>query len=257
VAAAAGRSRGGAAVLGLALLLAGCATAPPRPGPALAPGSDAEAPELLRRWEAAWEGFSGLIAAAEVTVRSPERTDRSAAVLLVGPRALRVEVATPFGLPGLVAVAGPERLTVFRPLEREATVGPVSPEAIARWIGLALPLDALLRLLAGLVPTPPPGVPVEVEDEGGPHLAWRHQGLTYRVWVTPARQPGRLRVEGSELLTATFIRTVTGDVQSLALEAPQRRTEFLVAYRSVEPANPTPEAFELTVPAGVRIVPID
>jgi hypothetical protein len=242
-------------IVGAALLAAACASGPDLP--TLAPVATPEAPELIRRWEAAWQGFTGLIAAVEVTARGPGRTDRSAAVLLLSPRALRVEVAAPLGFPGLVAIAGPERLTVFRPLERQMTIGPVTAESIGRWIGLPVPLDVFLRVLAGLVPTPPPGTPVRVEDRDGLHLAWDSDGLVYRVWVTPERMPGRLVVDGPEPLSVTFVRTITGEVQSLTLAAPQRRTEFLVAFRSVETASPAPGAFELAVPPGVTVVPTD
>ena len=138
----------------LALALAGCATTGPAP-PAAAPIAPAQAVELAQRWAAEWEGFPGMRAAIDLTVKNRRGSERVAALLLMAPTALRVEVATPFGLPALVATAGPDDITIFRVLERRAQTARPSPAAVERWLGVALPPVTLIRLLVGNVPPPP------------------------------------------------------------------------------------------------------
>ena len=141
-----GRARRGArhaAAAGLlAVVLAGCATTRSAP-PVAAPIAPAQAAELARRWAAEWEGFPGMRAAIDLTVKTRRGSDRAAALLLMAPTALRVEVATPFGLPALVATAGPDDITIFSVLERRAQTARPSPAAVERWLGVALPpIDA-------------------------------------------------------------------------------------------------------------------
>ena len=93
-------------------------------------------------------------AAIDLTVKNRRGSDRAAALLLMAPTALRVEVATPFGLPALVATAGPDEITIFRVLERRAQTARPSPAAVERWLGVALPPTTLIRLLVGNVPPP-------------------------------------------------------------------------------------------------------
>jgi hypothetical protein len=133
---AAGLGARRAALAGLlALGLARCATTPPAPPTAAAipPG---EAVRLAQRWAADWEAFQGLRAAVDLIARNRRGSERVAAVLLVAPTALRLEVATPFGLPAVVATAGPDDVTIFHVLERRAQTGRPTPEAIGRWLGV-------------------------------------------------------------------------------------------------------------------------
>ena len=112
-------ARRAAVALALALGLARCAI-PRAVPPAAAPIAADQAVELARRWAAEWEAFPGMRAAIDLTVKNRRGSDRAAALILMAPTALRVEVATPFGLPALVATAGPDDITIFRVLERRA-----------------------------------------------------------------------------------------------------------------------------------------
>jgi hypothetical protein len=240
----------------LLFLAAGCAAGPPEGAEYLAI-RPADAPELVRRWAALWQGYPGLRAAVDLTIKTPARTERQAGLLLLDPRHLRVEVTTPMGLPSLVALAGPERLVLFRPFERRAFAGPATPDALARWVGAPVPVDVLVTVLAGQVPLPEDPAGVRVERAGGAHLAWERAGLPLAVWVTPQGLPGRLRVDAGEVLLVDFTWTVTAQVQNLTLTAPRRRAELGVRYISAEYAAPPPGAFELLLPADIRLEPLE
>lgn len=240
------------AVLGLT----GCATAP-RERPPAATALPAAAEDLVRRWEAERQAFPGLRAAVDLSVRRRGRTDRTAAVLLLSSTHLRLEVATPFGFPALVATVGPERITVFRPLDRKAWTARPTPDAVTRWLGTPLAPDLLIGLLAGRVPLPPDPTVVRVETASRPHLAFERGAARYRVWVTPQGRPGQLLVEDGERLTVDFEWTVSGDLQSVRAQVPARGAELTVRYISAEYVSPPPEAFELLLPADVELERID
>src|SRR4029453_15169179 len=68
--------------------------AAPRPVPSAAvPIAPGQAVELARRWAAEWESFPGIRAATDLTIKNRRRTERAAALLLVSPAGLRLEVA--------------------------------------------------------------------------------------------------------------------------------------------------------------------
>ena len=253
----ASRRRLGAILAAAALSLAGCETAPQRPLPAGAPIRPEEAEELVRRWDAEWQAFPGLRAAVDLTVRRQGRTDRAAAVLLLSKTHLRLEVMAPFGIPALVVTASPERVLVFRPLERLATTARASPEAVARWLGAPIPPEVLIGLLVGRIPTPPDAATVRVEERPSPHLVLERPSIRHRVWVTPDRQPVRLDVEGGERLTATFERLVDGRVGTVHLDVPGRDAGVTLRYLSAEYVTPPPDAFEVILPVDVKLERVD
>lgn len=255
------RIRRAAGVLGLiALGLAGCATRPGSPAVPVAPTiSEAQAQDLLRRWAAEWEAFQGLRAATDLTIRTPRRNDRLSALLLLGPTALRVEVATPFGFPAVVATAGPDGITVFRTLERRAQTASPTPEGTARWLGVPLVPGVLVQLLVGHVPLPADPTTVRVETASPSHLVWVRDGLRHRVWPGPDGRPARLVIEadGRTQLVGTFERSPGGDLQSVRLEAPARDSHVLLRYVSAEYVAVPPDAFRLTLPPDIPVQRFD
>jgi hypothetical protein len=265
-------ARRGRVALGVAaLLLAGCATVPPPPPPRVALSPE-EARQALARWAAARAAFTGLRATVDVTVRRPGHEDRTGALLLLSRQSLRLEVPTPFGLPALVTTVSPDRVVVFRPLDRSAWSGRSSPATVARWLGAPVAPDTLIGLLAGQVPLPRDPAAARVEPDPEPHLAFDQDGFRHRVWVGPDGRPARLVLEGSERLVATFtwgtggarhpagagLAEATGGAPArLDLEAPGREVLVAVRYQRTEAADPPPEAFELTLPSGVRVERVD
>jgi hypothetical protein len=259
-----GRARRGArpaAAAGLlALVLAGCATTRSAP-PVAAPIAPGQAADIARRWAAEWEGFPGMRAAIDLTVKTRRGSDRAGAVLLMAPTALRLEVTTPFGLPALVATAGPDEITIFRVLERRAQTARPSPAAVERWLGVALPPTTLIRLLVGNVPPPADPDLVTVERSPSPHLTWTDGGVRHRVWVTAEGRPVRLLLEGTggggDRLTADFEWNAAGGLVAVRLEAPDRGSELTVRYLSAEYVESPPDAFRLTLPADIPVQRLD
>ena len=252
-------ARRAAVALALALGLARCAATPrPSPEPA-APIAAGQAVELARQWAAEWEAFTGMRAAIDLTVKNRRRSDRAAALLLVAPTAIRVEVTTAFGLPALVATAGPDDVTIFRVLERRAQVGRPSPAAVERWLGVPLPPATLIRLLLGNVPPPRDPNAIAVETTPTSHLAWTEDGVRHRVWVAANGRPARLVLDagGGDQITAEFEWSVGGPLAGLRVQAPERAAELLVRYLSAEYIVSPPEAFRLTLPADVPVERLD
>jgi hypothetical protein len=246
------------AAWGLGLLLAGCVGAPP-PAPPAPPISPELALELARRWTADWEAFPGLRAAVDLTVRNRRGTERIAGVLLVAPTGLRLEVATPFGLPAFVGTASPDGITVYRVLERRAETASATPEATARWLGVPLPPMALLRLLVGHVPLPADPGTIAVAAAPTPHLTWAADGIRYRVWPTPEGRPGRVALDtgAAAPLMAEFQWSVGGTLVSVQVDAPAGGAALALRYVSAEYAATPPEAFRLTLPPDVPVRRLD
>lgn len=247
-----------ALVLALALGLARCAAAPPAP-PATAAIPPEQVAELTQRWAAEWAAFPGLRAAIDLTVRNRHGSERTAAALLVAPTGLRVEVTAPFGLPAVVATAGPDEITIYRVLERRAHTARSSPAAVGRWLGVPLPPETLIRLLVGNVATPADPRAITTESAPSPHLAWNEDGARYRLWVTTDGRPARLVLEASagDRLTADFSWTPSGGLGEVRLEAPDRQALVTVRYLSAEYVEPPPGAFHLTLPPDVPVQPLD
>jgi len=253
-----GARRAPLAVL-LALGLVRCAATPPAPPVAVAI-PEGEAVVLAQRWAAEWEAFPGLRAAVDLRVRNRRGSERAALVMLVSPTALRVEVATPFGLPVVVATAGPDEITIFQVLERRVQIARPSPEAVGRWLGVPLAPQTLIRLLVGNVPPPPDPRAVTVDSAPTPHLTWTEDGVRHRVWVTADGRPARLLLAtagGGDRLTADFEWSVGGGLVGLRVAAPEQGTELQVRYLSAEQVQNPPEAFRLAVPPDVPVERLD
>jgi hypothetical protein len=254
-AARAGRA---ALALALALGLARCAAAPPG-APVAAPIAPDQGVELARRWAAEWEAFPGLRAAIDLTVKNRRGSERVAALLLLAPTALRVEVTAAFGLPTLVATAGPDDVTIFRVLERRAQTAHASPAAVLRWLGVPLAPATLIRLLVGNVPPPADPRTMTVESAPTPHLAWTADGARHRVWVNTDGRPARLLLEaaGGERLVTDFEWSLVGGLVGIRVEAPARGAEVTVRYLSAEYVQSPPDAFRLVLPADVPVQRLD
>ena len=254
----AGRRRRGALALLLALGLVRCAGVRPATPPS-APIPPGRGAELARRWAAEWEAFPGLRGAIDLTIKSRRVNERAAAVLLVAPTAIRVEVTAPFGLPALVATVDPDEILVYRVFERTAYRAQPSPAAIGRWLGVPLALPTLIRLLVGSLPVPADPGEIMIDDTPSPHLTWTEAGARYRAWVGEDGRPVRLEFQaaGGERLAADFAWVARGGLGGLRVEAPQHEALLTIRYISAEYVQNPPEAFRLVLPAGVPVLPLD
>ena len=246
-----------AAFAALVLLGSACATAPERRPPVLGGVPAGQADALARRWEAQWQEFRGLRGAVDVTVVRHGQAQRSAGALLLSPTHLRFEVITPFGFPALIVTISPDRLLVLSPGERKAWTARPTAATVARWIGVPVPPDVLIRLLAGAVPPPPAGATIRVEEDRGPHLVFANGRVTERVWVTGEGLPARLALVDRQRVTATFERTVDGTLQSLVIEAPAESLEVHLRYISGEYLALPPDAFEIALPPDIPVERVD
>jgi hypothetical protein len=247
----------GALAVLVVLLASGCATAPERRPPVLGGVTAGEADALVRRWEAQWGEFRGLRGAVDLTVVRRGQAQRSAGAVLLSPTQLRFEAISPLGLPALIVTVGPDRLLVVSPGEGKAWTARPTPEALARWIGVPVPPDTLIRLLAGTVPPPAAGAAIRVEHDRGPHLAFLNGTATERVWVTAEGLPARLELGDGQRLTVTFERTVDGPVQSLVIEAPAQSLEVHLRYISGDYLVVPADAFEIPIPPAMPIEHLD
>jgi len=250
-----GARPGGVRFLGLvpAVILAGCAATPEAARSAAGVLPPEGAPALIQRWEAEWRAFPGLRAAADLDVTRRGRSHRTAAVVLLSPTQLRFEALTPFGLPALVVVAASDRLTVFSAVERRAWVGRPTPTAMARWVGLPVDPEALIRLLVGRTPLPPDAAAARAEPRPSPHVAFERSAATYRVWTGVEGYPLQVQVEDGTRLTVVFERRVDGGLEGLTAEVPAQALRAQLRYLAIEAVAPPPEAFELVIPPGVPI----
>lgn len=244
----------------LALTLTSCATPRALP-PAAVPIVPGQAVELARQWAAEWESFHGMRGAIDLTVKNRRGSERVAGLVLMSPTALRLEVTTPFGLPALVAIAGPDEITIFRVLDRQVQTARPSPAAVERWLGVALPPTTLIRLLVGNVPPPADPRAIVVEDAPSPHLTWTEDGVRHRVWVTAEGRPARLLLDapegGGSRLTADYEWSGPGGLVAVRLEAPERGAELTVRYLSAEYVENPPEAFRLVLPPDIPVQRLD
>jgi hypothetical protein len=217
--------------------------------------------ELVQRWAAEWAAFPGARAAIDLTAKNRRGSERVAALVLLAPTALRVEVATPFGLPAVVATAGPDEIMILRVLERRAQTTRPSPEAVERWLGVPLPPVTLIRLLVGNVPTPADPQTVVVESAPTPHLMWVENGVRHRVWVTADGRPARLLLERAggegDRLATDFEWSMGGGIAAVRVEAPTKGSELTARYLSIEYRENPPEAFRLTLPADIPVQRLD
>ena len=170
-------------------------------------------------------------------------------------------MSTPFGLPALVATAGPDDITIYRVLDRQVQTARPSPEAVERWLGVALPPSTLIRLLLGNVPPPADPRAVVVQDAPSPHLMWTQDGVRHQVWVTAEGRPARLTLDGANgggrRLTADYEWSPMGGLAAVHLEAPEQGAELTVRYLSAEYIENPPEVFHLVLPPDVPVQRLD
>ena len=247
-----------ALLLLLTLTLGACASA--RPAPPLP--ADVEAARA--RLEDAWQSFSDLRTLAEIAIRQRARSQRfTGALLLRRPSSLRFEAFSPFGPPLLVVAARPEQVTIWEVPAGRAYLLPSTPDANRRWLGLALPTEDLVALLAGHVRPlrAPRSGELVAADDVGPSLRLSGDDGAQRTWLDAAGRPLKVEwTEGKNPMRVTFTRPAedpaTGGsvAKAITLVTLDGRLEVAVTYR--DPAVDTrfdPALLTLDVPQGVEI----
>jgi len=242
--------------LALALVVAGCATAAPPPGPPLAD----EVRRLVALLTLRRDEFSDLRTLSEVTVRRGTAVQRFAGALLVKPPAsARFEALSPFGQPFLVVAMSDGTLTSYNVVENSALTGPVGEKTSGRWLGVPLGPEDIVGLLLGRVLPPAGMTAAEIlpADDAGPSIQMVGHDRTERVWMDFETGEAR-KVEisgGRHTLIVDYRPEPSRDLPAeIHAIAPGTGFEATVRYR--QPAIATgidAERFRLTVPQGANV----
>jgi outer membrane lipoprotein-sorting protein len=247
-------ARAAVALVLVALVLDGCASAPPRR--TVSP----EAEAALARLEEQLGAVRDLRTQADLRIRRDGKTQRLTGVLLLrAPASLRFEALTSFGVPVVLVAGDAQSVTLWEVLDNRAFILPASPDSTRRWLGLAFGSEDLVAILSGRVRPlkNPASVDLLPPDVLGPSLKLASGEGEQRIWLDPAT--GQVRqVEwtgGKNPARLTFDEApVDGPPKGLALTTLDGKLEVTARYR--EPRMNTgfdPALLGLNVPESVRI----
>ena len=210
--------------LAAALVVAGCAIAPPPPRSAL-PEPAQRAAELLN---ARAREFTDLRTLADVSAqRGTERYRVRGVILAKAPASVRFEALSPMGSPLLVATIHDGQIMSYDATTDEVTTGPATAEAAARLLNLPFEPEELVGVLSGR-PVPPRDLrqaEMVPPDENGPSVNLAGVVNQQRVWMDFA----------------------TGVVRQLQISG--GRAEALIIFR--READGTLTGFDLTAGMGL------
>lgn len=248
------------------VVLGGCAVRQ-KPAPLPAPGLS-EPPalaELLRAVETRRDRIQSLRAVARMRYSSPNETRKAKEIIVAErPDRLRLEVLSPFGTvfvlaarDGTLAAYSRDEATVYR--------GVASPENLARYAGVDLPIPMAIDLLLGTPPVDGAADGVVSRSDEGVEL-WQNRARGSQVtWFTTLLEPIRYEQrdeDGYVRLRASFEAYASVDGMrlptSLDLELPPSRERIEITLRDPE-VNPmlARSVFTLEAPPGSREIDLD
>jgi outer membrane lipoprotein-sorting protein len=255
-----------APVLLFGALLAGCAAQRP-PGPYAAPEKLPSAEELTGALAQRREAVHSLRGLARLRLRDgAQSTTSREAVVVERPDRLRVEVLSAFGS-AFVLTADKGALSAYAPSENTVYQGAASPENLARYAGVGVPVAALVDLMLG---TPPPSQSDDATVGFDPNTGWT--GLSELVpdglrvtWFSQAQVP--VLVEQRDGNDAVLWRATFGNHEDhggllvptyIALEVPSRSRAVEINLEGVD-VNPQIDQslFALQPPRGTKVVSLD
>jgi len=250
-------------LLAIGVSLYGCATIPvlpPHPPPA---------EDLLKQVEARLQVPQGLKGLAWLKVSSPGKNFQAQQVLFVErPAFLRLESLGPLGTPQLYLVTDGRELSLYDPAENRYYRGPATAHHLSSALPIPLgPEEAAAFLLGGLPLIDPESSSVRADREKGLwvlDLASPARAERQSLWVHP--QSFQIlfaetrRAGSSRRLTFSEFEPVQGisfpkKIQLTSLES---KGQISVEYQEVE-LNPNwkNEDFQLAVPRGARVIPLE
>jgi len=261
---------GRALVLGIALLVCGCAVRSQSAGVGpsgqfigRAPSAD-EIIAALKSREASLASFRGQ---ARLVYEGPQGTAKSSQMIAVqSPDHVRIDVMSPFGPSYTVAAYG-GRLRAYDRGEKVLYVGSATAENLRKYTRVQLKVDVLARLIRGLPPLIQGTTAGRVEAAGA---GWR--------WESRVEPRGLLRVEvdrrdlrplrasftSATPLDALFVEfDQYEDVEGIAVphrirarlgDGGQVELEYSRIWRAVQLSA---TAFQIDPPSGVRVVGMD
>lgn len=248
------------------VVLGGCTV---RQEPPLLPASGPFEPpplaELMRAVDARRDAIQSLRAVARMHYTSPSESRKAKQIIVAErPDRLRLEVLSPFGTvfvltasDGTLAAYSRDEATVYR--------GVASPENLARYAGVDLPIPTAVDLLLGTPPVDRGEEGVVSRSAEGVEL-WQNRTRGSQVtWFTTLLEPVRYEQrdeDGYVQLRATFeaYASVGGTrlPTFLDLELPPSRERIEITLRDPE-VNPilASSVFALEAPRGSREVDLD
>ncbi|MCD6526612.1 MAG: hypothetical protein J7K75_06455 [Desulfuromonas sp.] len=240
----------------LSVLLSGCAG---RPSPSVQCVGDCE--QLLNRLQQTQYSHRALSALAEVKIEQGDKNWSSTQGLLVQqPNRLRFDAINFFGqLLFQMAVDGP-RLHAYVPSERQHYTGDATLQNVQRFTGLPL---AVIDLVALLLKTLPPGVleaaePIVTEQGLDLQLA---PGVIYSLTFHGEQLVAITHTVDDYILYQVNYGEALDDVdfpRRIELRVPMNDLRVVLKLEDVE-LNPqlTAQRFQLTIPAGAVLTPLD
>jgi outer membrane lipoprotein-sorting protein len=242
-------------VVAVALLVAGCAIAPP---PLRAPIAD-DARRAVDLLTERFREFHDLRALADVAAKKgSERQHLSGVLLARAPGSVRFEALSPFGQPFLLATVHDGRFVIYNAATNEASVAPATVETAAELLSLPVEPDDLVALLAGLA-IPPKDLRVAemlAADELGPSIDLIGRYHRKRVWMDfTTGVVRRVTIVGGRTdATVTFRRGDDGALTALDVQAANDYVTSTVTYRSLTVnGGVEPERFALALPKDAKI----
>jgi hypothetical protein len=251
-------------VLGVGL--AGCAASRPA-APFAAPEKLPSAEELTDALTQRRQAVHGVRGLARLRLRDGSQTNSSReAIVVERPDRLRVEVLSTLGSV-FVLTTDNGALTAFARNENTVYHGAASPENLARYAGLGLPVSALIDLVLG---TPPPSQSPRGTVGFDPQTGWT--GLAETVpdglrvtWFSTALVP--VLVEQRDGKGEVLWRASFGEYEAhggllvathIGLEVPASSRGIEIILENID-VNPALEdtLFALQTPPGSRVVSID
>jgi hypothetical protein len=219
----------------------------------------------MRAVEARRDGIQSLRAVARMRYTSPHESRKAKQIIIAErPDRLRLEVLSPFGTvfvlaasDGTLAAYSRDEATVYR--------GSASPENLARYAGVDLPVAMAIDLLLGTPPVDAAVGGVVSRSEEGVEL-WQNRARGTQVtWFTALLEPIRYEQrdeEGYVQLRATFDAYASVDglrlptLLDLELPASSERIEITLRDPEVNPVLAS-SVFALETPPGSREVELD
>lgn len=268
--------RAGALALLLFLSCAACATRP-TPRESFSRSLPAIPPEaILASSDQRWQIAEDLRALARVSLTSAQgRYSTRQTFFWRRPAFLRLDSVNLFGQPIMTLVADPTQASIYYPYYPEQPTffqGPATAATLARFIGLPLDVEDVAPLLMGSLRPSPARQPATIylQTDEGMHLL-RFLGmdgeLIQDVWVDPdqllPKRALRYTTRGLPAVDISYsdFRAVTERFLfpfELMIWAYRVETEVRIQFLTVD-LNPglSPSVFQLSPPAGVRVVPLE
>ncbi|GIX46654.1 MAG: hypothetical protein KatS3mg131_0865 [Candidatus Tectimicrobiota bacterium] len=250
--------------LGLGLLASGCGGRQPLP-PSVPLTTAGPLWQQLHLRRQAFQSLQGLV---RLQLRAPGQRLAldTAAVVMRGFEALRLEGLGPFGQPLFLLILAEQQLWFYTPQERTLVVGAATEDSLVRLLGIALSPRVVPYVLIGDLPLetlPAAGTVAYLAAEG--HYRWQgtlpQRAGRYAVWFDAASwQPVRFETYTPSGVLA--LRITYDDFRPsapftvphrIALTQPLASRHLVWHYSEVQMnVEVSPALFHMRVPAGTR-----